>query len=65
VVFLVELAFVLGFIYSDLLCERNLSKKGCWVFPHLGFSQDNYIYIYIYVNGNEVKRTLATLMLCK
>jgi hypothetical protein len=24
----------------DLLCGWNLSKKGCWVFPHLGFSQD-------------------------
>jgi hypothetical protein len=65
VVFLVELAFVLGFICLDLLCERNLPKKGCWVFPHLGFSQDKslvfflsliyaataqyMIYIYIYI----------------
>ena len=30
--FLVEL----GFIYLDLLCEWNLSKKGCWVFPPFG-----------------------------
>ena len=69
VVFLVELAFVLGFIRLDLLCERNLSKKGCWVFfPHLGFSQDKSLVFFsisclccyysvhdIYVNSNEVK----------
>jgi hypothetical protein len=36
VVFMVEVAFVLGFIYLDLLCEQNLSKKGCWVFPPFG-----------------------------
>ena len=33
VVFLVELELVLRFIGLDLLCEQNLSKKGCWVFP--------------------------------
>jgi hypothetical protein len=36
VVFLVELALVLGFIYLDLLCELNLSKKVCWVFSPFG-----------------------------
>jgi hypothetical protein len=42
-------SLVLGFLSCLLLlsasvwldyCGLNLSKKGCWVFPHLGFSQD-------------------------
>jgi len=39
VIFLVELALVLGFILLDLLCEHNLSNKGCWVFPPFGVFQ--------------------------
>jgi hypothetical protein len=36
VVFLVDLSFILGFILLEFLCERNLSKKGCWFFPPFG-----------------------------
>jgi hypothetical protein len=36
VVFLVRISLVLGFILLDLLCEQNISKKVCWVFPFPG-----------------------------
>ena len=36
VVFLVNLSLVLDFIWLEFLCEWNLSKKGCWVFPPFG-----------------------------
>ena len=45
VVFLVKLSLFLGFILLDLLCEHNLSNKGCWVFsPIRGFPRINLLY---------------------